>query len=44
MKVIYLKIPETYKQVYDALVERMEQYGTDLLNDCSTDCKVSTKN
>lgn len=44
MKVIYLKIPETYKQVYDALVERMEQYGTDLLNDCSTDCKGSTKN
>lgn len=44
MKKIYLTIPESYKNVYDALVKKMDDYGTDLIEDCSTDCSSKSKN
>lgn len=43
MNIIYLKIPESYKGVYDALVNLMDDYGTQLLNDCSISCKNQSK-
>lgn len=39
----YLKIPQSYVCVYNQLLLRLSEYGTQLLKDCTTDCKTSNK-
>lgn len=36
---IYLKVPEKWKVVYDALLIKMAELGTDLLVECNASCK-----
>lgn len=43
MNKIYLKIPESYKEVFDAIAERLDNYGANLIEDCSTDCKSESR-
>lgn len=36
---IYLKVPEKWKAVYDSLLIKMAELGTDLLIECNASCK-----
>ena len=36
---IYLKIPVAWKDVYEALLLKMSELGTDLLVECHASCK-----
>ena len=40
---IYITIPSKYSYVYEQLLKRMSDFGTALLDDCSSNCKNSNK-
>lgn len=40
---IYLKVPNQWKAVYDALLLKMAELGTDLLVECNASCKGTDK-
>lgn len=40
---IYLSVPAVYKCVYEDILAKLADYGTDLVKDCSANCKNTNK-